>query len=198
MSGLLVLAPLWIEGAALRGAGRVIVTGMGSEHARVAAARALAIDVDAVAIAGVGGGVAPGLRAGDLVCATEVRSAVSYVPVPDGAALAAALRGRGARAVAGPIASADRVLGPAERRGLADEGVLAVDMESVWLAAGAGGRPLAVVRVVADADGRRLADPRMLVEGARALLALRRASGALAEWAAASPQLDVPAEEAAA
>ena len=47
-------------------------------------------------------------------------------------------------------------------------------MESAWLAAGAGGRPLAVVRVVADAAGRALVDPRMLVDGlARARDALR-------------------------
>jgi 4-hydroxy-3-methylbut-2-enyl diphosphate reductase len=58
-------------------------------------------------------------------------------------------------------------------------------MESAWLAAGAAGRPLAVVRVVADAAGRSLADPRMAIAGPRALRSLRRVSGALSEWAAA-------------
>ena len=58
-------------------------------------------------------------------------------------------------------------------------------MESAWLAAGADGRPFAVVRVVADKAGRRLADPRMAIAGPRALRSLRRVGGALAEWAAA-------------
>jgi 4-hydroxy-3-methylbut-2-enyl diphosphate reductase len=49
----------------------------------------------------------------------------------------------------------------------------------------AGGRPLAVARVVADAAGRSLADPRIALEGARALGCLRRVGAALAEWGAA-------------
>jgi 4-hydroxy-3-methylbut-2-enyl diphosphate reductase len=56
-------------------------------------------------------------------------------------------------------------------------------MESAWLAAAAGGRPFAVVRVVADPAGRRLADPRIVPEGIRALRSLRRTRGALDEWA---------------
>jgi len=109
----------------------------------------------------------------------------------------AALREHGLRAHAGPLASVERVLGPAGRRALAGEGVLAVDLESAWLAGGAAaGRRLAVVRAVADPDGRRLADPRMLLEGARALLALRSAVPVLAEWADAIevPSPHVPVE----
>ena len=41
---LLVLAPMAIEEAALRSKNRVLRTGMGPERARIAAARALAID----------------------------------------------------------------------------------------------------------------------------------------------------------
>ncbi len=58
-------------------------------------------------------------------------------------------------------------------------------MESAWLAAGAAGRPLAVVRVVADEAGRSLTDPRMAREGVRALRSLRRVGGALSDWAGA-------------
>jgi 4-hydroxy-3-methylbut-2-enyl diphosphate reductase len=72
-----------------------------------------------------------------------------------------------------------------ERSRLGDDGVLAVDMESFWLAAAAGGRPLAVLRVVVETRDRRLVDPRTAVAGARALAALRRAGRALEEWAAA-------------
>jgi 4-hydroxy-3-methylbut-2-enyl diphosphate reductase len=64
--------------------------------------------------------------------------------------------------------------------------VLAVDMESAWLAAAAAGRPLAVLRVVVETAGRRLVDPRTLVAGTHALVNLRRAGDALDEWAAAA------------
>ena len=58
---LLVLAPMAIEEAALRTKSRVLRTGMGPERARIAAARALAIDARSVAIAGLCGGVDPAL-----------------------------------------------------------------------------------------------------------------------------------------
>ena len=82
----------------------------------------------------------------------------------------------------GPLVSADRILTPAERSSL--DGALAVDMESAWLAESAGGRPLAVLRVVVDRAGRRLSDPRIAVDGVRALRSLRRCSSVLSEWSA--------------
>jgi 4-hydroxy-3-methylbut-2-enyl diphosphate reductase len=184
---LLVLTPLRIEAAALRVPGaRVLRTGLGASHARIAAARALAIDADAIAIAGVCAGVAPELEPGDVVCATELRREdAPAVTVPESGALVAALERRGARVHPGPLLSVDRLSAPDERRALLPTGVLAVDMESAWLAEGAGTRPLAVLRVVADAAGRRLVDPRMLADGTRALRSLRQVSPALADWAAA-------------
>jgi 4-hydroxy-3-methylbut-2-en-1-yl diphosphate reductase len=186
MSGLLVLAPLRVEAAAVSGTdgARVLATGMGPARARVAAARALAVEADAVAVAGVCGAVSPELRPGDVVCATELRrEGADPVAVPGSALLAQALRRHGLRPHVGALASAERLVTPAARARLGD--VLAVDMESAWLAAGANGRPLAVLRVVADAAGRRLADPRLLLEGSRALLTLRRARAVLGEWSAA-------------
>ncbi len=188
MSPLLVLAPLRIEELALGkipGA-RVLRTGMGPARARIAAARAQAVEASAVAVAGLCAGVAPALRAGDVVCATElVGEDGSAIAVPGSALLAAALRRRGLTVHVGPLFSAGRILGPAERRAL-PEGILGVDMESAWLAAGAAGRPFAVVRVVVDVAGRELADPRLALAGPRALLSLRRIGPALAEWAAAA------------
>jgi 4-hydroxy-3-methylbut-2-en-1-yl diphosphate reductase len=184
---LLVLAPLRIERLALGDppGTRVLRTGMGADRARIAAARALADAAPALAVAGLCAGISPELAAGDVLCATElVRAGGSRIAVPGSALLAAALRRRGLRVHTGPLLSHDRILGPADRQRLGD-GALAVDMESAWLAAGADGRPLAVVRVVADAAGRRLADPRMAVSGPRALRSLRRVGGALSEWAAA-------------
>jgi len=181
---LLVLAPMAIEEAALNTKSRVLRTGMGPKRARIAAARGLAIDARGVAIAGLCGGVDPKLRPGDVVCANELRREDgSSVDVAGSAELADVVRRHGLRAHVGAIVSTDRVLTPAERRRL--DGALAVDMESAWLAEAAGGRPLAVLRVVVDGAGRRIADPRIAVDGVRALRALRRCSAVLAEWSEA-------------
>ena len=188
MSSLLVLTPLRIEQLALGEipGGRVLRTGMGPARARIAAARAEAIGATTVAVAGLCAGVAPGLRAGDVVCATElVGEDGTRIAVPGSALLPAALRRRGLTVHVGPLFSAGRILGPAARRAL-PEGILGVDMESAWLASGAAGRPFAVVRVVVDGPGRRLADPRLAIAGPRALRSLRRVGPALADWAAAA------------
>jgi 4-hydroxy-3-methylbut-2-enyl diphosphate reductase len=187
MTALLVLVPLRIERIALGKPYRsaVIRTGMGPDRARIAAARALAHEASALAIAGLCAGVDPALRAGDALCATElVADDGVCTPVPGSSLVVAALRRRGLRVHVGTLASASRVLGPADRAGLAGT-ALAFDMESAWLAAGAADRPLAVVRVVADEAGRSLTDPRMASEGVRALRSLRRVSGALSDWAGA-------------
>ena len=186
-AGLLVLVPLRVEELALgRPAGaKVLRTGMGAGRARIAAARALGDDACAVAVAGVCAGIAPEARPGDAILADRmIGPAGDLVEVPGSALLDAALRRRGVRVHVGPLLSAGRLVGPDERRRLAGR-ALAVDMESAWLAAGAGGRPLAVVRVVADAAERRLADPRLALAGIRALDTLRRVGPALAEWGAA-------------
>jgi 4-hydroxy-3-methylbut-2-enyl diphosphate reductase len=183
---LLVLAPLRIEQLALgRPAGvRVVHTGMGPERAR-RAARALASEAPAVAVAGLCAAIAPELRAGDVVCATELHpDGGEAIPVPGSALLAAALARRGLRVHVGPIASGARIESPAARRARLGR-ALALDMESAWLAPAAAGRPLAVVRVVVEAADRSLADPRSALAGLRALRSLHRVGGALAEWAAA-------------
>jgi 4-hydroxy-3-methylbut-2-enyl diphosphate reductase len=62
-------------------------------------------------------------------------------------------------------------------------GAIAVDMESVWLAPGARGRPFGVVRVVLDSPAHELLRPRALGGALRAAVSLRRVAGALHEWA---------------
>jgi 4-hydroxy-3-methylbut-2-enyl diphosphate reductase len=187
-NALLALVPLRIEALAIgkRPGWKVLRTGMGPSRSRVAAARGLAVDSPAVAVVGLCAGVAPELRPGDVVCATELRrEGAAPIDVPGSALLVAALRRRGLRAHVGPILSVERITGPADRRALRYDGVLAVDMESAWLAEAADGRPLAVLRVVADCADRRLLDPRTVVAGIRALRNLRRAAAALDEWAGA-------------
>jgi nucleoside phosphorylase len=186
MTELLVLASLRIEQLALGEPSGTTVrhTGMGPARARIAAARALAHPAPALAVAGVCGGVDPELRAGDVVCATElIGEDGARIPIASAERLVEALRRRNLRVRSGAIASTDRILTPSERRQLPAD-VVAVDMESVWLAAGANDRPFAVVRVVADEAGRHIADPRTAIGGAKALRKLRLVSDALAEWAA--------------
>ena len=189
---LLVLAPMHVEVAAVRGAPRVLRTGMGPAHARVAAARAQAIDAAAVAVAGICAGVAPELATGEVVCPTEVRTGDRTIAVPESQALAAILRTGGFRVNLGPMLSTDHLVGAAERESLRETGVIALDMETAWLADGAAGRPFAVVRVVADAAGRHLFDPRILVDAARSLAVLRRTVPALESWAATRAIADEP------
>ena len=161
---------------------RLLHTGMGPARAPIAAARALAIEADAVAVAGVCAAVSPLLGPGDAVCASELRRAgADAVGVPAASAVAHLLHERGFRVHIGPLLSVERLTKPADRRALPED-TLAVDMESAWLADGAGGRPFVVVRVVADASDRALIDPRMLVDGTRALATLWRISDALVEW----------------
>jgi 4-hydroxy-3-methylbut-2-enyl diphosphate reductase len=182
---LLLLVPLRIEALALgRGA---VVTGMGRDRARAAAAAASGRPAGAVAVAGLGGAVDASLRAGDVVVATELRDLEDGVRALSGTApLANELRALGLRVATGPLVSSPRILGPAERASLAGTGALAVDMESWWLADAAAGRPLAVVRVVADEAGRGLGDLRSWVAGARALRTLRRTRPPLEAWARAA------------
>jgi 4-hydroxy-3-methylbut-2-enyl diphosphate reductase len=174
---LLVFAPLRIEAAVLpkRAGWTVLRSGMGPARARIAAARGLAIEARAVAIVGLCAAVSPHLRAGDVVCATRLlREGAAPLSVAGADRTAAALG-----AHAGPILSLDRIASRAQRRALRDDGVLAVDMESAWLAEAAAGRPLAVVRVVVETADRNLLDARTPAAGIRALRNLRRAAFAL-------------------
>src|SRR5581483_7353008 len=122
-------------------------------------------------------------QAGDVVLGSELRRAgADPVRVPGSRMLAAALRRRGLRAHVGTIESVADLAGPTERRYLAGRGATAVDMESAWLAAGADGRPLVVLRTVVEHSTRELYDPRTALAGARSLAALRRAAPVLDEW----------------
>jgi 4-hydroxy-3-methylbut-2-enyl diphosphate reductase len=185
---LLVLAPLRLEAALVRAGlpdARVACVGMGRKRASAAAAREVA--AEPVAVAGFCGAVAPELRAGDVVVASELRTPDGHArPCRGTAPLVTALRRRGLRVHTGPIMSVERILGPGARARLRGSGAMAVDMESAWLADAAGARPLAVLRVVVDAPGRRLLDPRTLAAGVRAVWSLRRAAPALDEWARAT------------
>jgi 4-hydroxy-3-methylbut-2-enyl diphosphate reductase len=197
-STLVVAAPLRVEARALRRGERglcVVRTGFGPRRSRRAAQRLRASQARSVAVAGLCGGLDADLAPGDLVVASELRGAEREVLPLAARDLVEALEAAGLPARAGPIASVDHVVHGAEREGLRADGAIAVDMESAWLALGAGERPLAVLRVVLDAPGHELLRPRTLCNLRRALRRLRAAAPALASWASAQPREASPSAD---
>jgi 4-hydroxy-3-methylbut-2-enyl diphosphate reductase len=98
-------------------------------------------------------------------------------------ALVTRLAGRGMKLRTGPIVCVSKVAVGERRAQLLAGGAIGVDMESVWLAAGAAGRPFGVVRVVLDSPSHELFRVGAIGGAVRAARALRRVAGALHEWA---------------
>jgi hypothetical protein len=185
--------PLHVEQAVLRRAGRsmrLVRTGMGPRRASTTAA-ALLVGTAPILVAGVGGGLAPQVRSGDVVVASEVRNGDrgsaaygSSVEVPSAPLLAGALQRLGLTVHIGPVSSVSRIAwAPAA------DGPLAVDMESVQLAAP--GVPFAVVRAIVDSTDHPLWHIGTLRRGVTALRALRACQPALEWWAAATGPREV-------
>lgn len=184
--GLLVLAPLRLEAWALR-SGEPELTVMNTGAGARARLSTPAHAPGAIAVAGVGGGLAPGLSAGDLVVADRVldESGETTLILPGATLLAAALARQGLSARVGPVISTTRLVrGQARRRELAATGALAVDLESATLCdqAAAWPAPVCVLRAVADTTGRELLSPNLVPDGYKALRALRAAAPVLAQW----------------
>jgi len=192
---LVVAAPLRIEARALRRGApqlRVVRTGMGPRRSRAAARRLASDSAGAIAVAGVCGAVVSGLEPGDIVVASELRAPDCDRLVLDPEPLCRSLGELGLRAHPGALQGADRVVRGAERARLAEQGVVAVDMESPWLAPGARGRPLAVLRIVLDAPEHELLGLGFPRQMRRALRSLGAAAPALERWAALAIESFVP------
>ena len=192
---LVICAPLRVEAQALRrglrragGDGsRVIRTGYGPDRSRRRAADIGASPFGMMAVAGVGGGLVPGLEPGDLVVATEVGGAgAPAVACPSAPLLAGELRRAGLRVRTGKIVTVDHLADGADRARLADDGAVAADMESAPLAAAAAGRPVAVIRAISDTPERPLRHPGIVTGGLAALRSLRAVGPVLERWAAAA------------
>ena len=168
-----------------RGAAQVVATGYGPRRSSARAAMLREQPFAAMAIAGVGGGLAADLRPGDLVVASEVTDGHTVIPCASAALLAGELRRAGLRVRVGRVVTVDHLVRGPERERLAATGALVADMESAALARAADGRPLAVVRAVSDTPDRPLVSPGVLGGGLAALRSLRAAGPALARWAAA-------------
>jgi 4-hydroxy-3-methylbut-2-enyl diphosphate reductase len=192
---LTVAAPLRIEGwFARRGLADAMVVhaGMGARRAARTGAR-LAHTDGAVAVVGFAGAVDPSLRLGQVVVATEVRTADGSVPpiaLPSAPLLAATLRQAGLDVVSGPVTATRQVAKGAARAALAGDDAVAVEMESPWLLdpivrAGVDPRHLSVVRVISDTPAHRLVSLATVTGGTRAARRLPALGPVLEQWAAA-------------
>jgi 4-hydroxy-3-methylbut-2-enyl diphosphate reductase len=192
VSRLLIAAPMRIEAMLIRSGARgarVHTTGMGPHRSRAAARVLLGAEGDAVMVLGFCGGLDEQSVPGEVVIAEEVSAAVDEgrarerVACAGAPELAAAMARAGLRVRSGPIVSVSRLALGERRAQLRAGGAIAVDMESLWLAAGAGGRPFGVVRVVLDSPTHELLRPQAAAAAVRAGRVLRRAAAAaLHEW----------------
>jgi 4-hydroxy-3-methylbut-2-enyl diphosphate reductase len=191
VSGALLIAAMAAEERALRaGAPRasVVRSGVGPRRARRTAALVAGAPAAGVAVVGFGGALAQELEPGELVVATELRARDGTVRAqcPGAEVVAAMLCRAGLPARTGPIVSVHSpVLGGRARAALRrSSGALLADMESVWLAPAAAGRPFVVVRAVLDSPSH---EPWRPILGARSGLSaadgLRAAAGVLSDWA---------------
>jgi 4-hydroxy-3-methylbut-2-enyl diphosphate reductase len=193
MTDLLVAAPMRIEAALISSAGRraalVRKTGMGPRRSRAAAGVLAGDGGRAMLVLGFCGGLdetsAPGevIVAQDVYAARDEGHAEQRVRCDLHDQLVQRLTGRGLKVRAGDVVCVSRLALGERRAELHAGGAIAVDMESVWLAPGAGGRPFGVVRVVLDSPTHELMRLRAAAGALRAALALRRVAGALHEWA---------------
>jgi nucleoside phosphorylase len=143
----------------------VIITGMGTGHARISAEAALAADgtrpttqkPDAILIIGLCGGLTEAMREGEIVAYTECLSADKSPPLPCSAALTNAIDGILQKhhiacdlvtGITSPRIASDK----SEKLALARTAARVVDMESyqVLSAAARADIPAAVLRTVAD------------------------------------------------
>lgn len=189
----LICTPLLVEQAALgsiRRRVRVVRTGMGPRRSTASAA-ALAGAAQPVLVAGVAGSLCRHVRPGDVVVASEVRTAQgTAAPSPSAGLLVDALRRIGLRVHLGPVVSTERPVDGAGRTVLAGTGALAVDMETAQLVSAATGGPFAAVRTIVDTPDHPLWRPGTVARGVIALWTLRRAAPALVEWAESLQQAE--------
>jgi 4-hydroxy-3-methylbut-2-enyl diphosphate reductase len=188
VNDLLVAAPMRVEAVLISSAARgalVRKTGMGPERAKSAAGELAVHAGSAMLVLGFCGGLDAASVPGEVIVAEEIYAAGDEGH-PDERVrcdlthvLVDRLTGRGLKVRTGNVVCVSRLALGERRAELHAGGAIAVDMESVWLAAGAVGRPFGVVRVVLDSPAHELLRPQAAAGVVRAARALRRVAGAL-------------------
>ena len=188
MSEIVVAAPLRVEAALIASAARgaaIHKTGMGPGRARLAAGRLGGHAAEAVLVLGFCGGLDASSVPGEVIVAEQVYAAPdeNHPETPVRCDLAARLVGRltglGLKVRVGNVVCVSKLALGERRAELHAGGAIAVDMESVWLAGGAGERPFGVVRVVLDSPSHELLRPQAIGGALRAARALRKVAAAL-------------------
>jgi 4-hydroxy-3-methylbut-2-enyl diphosphate reductase len=188
---LLVAAPLRIEAALISSAARgasVRKTGMGPARAKAAAGELVSQHGSAMLVLGFCGGLDAGSVPGEVIVAEDVYAASDEghaevrVRCDLTSGLVQRLTGIGMKVRTGHVVCVSRIALGERRAELHAGGAIAVDMESVWLAAGTGERPFGVVRVVLDSPEHELMRIGALRGALRAAISLRRVAAALHGW----------------
>jgi 4-hydroxy-3-methylbut-2-en-1-yl diphosphate reductase len=194
MSDLLVAAPMRVEAMLISSAARgtlVRKTGMGPARAKASAGRLARHAGGAMLVLGFCGGLDESSVPGEVIVAEEVYAASDEghpeqrVRCEMTGELVQRLTGKRLKVRTGNVVCVSRLALGERRAQLLAGGAIAVDMESVWLAAAAGERPFAVVRVVLDSPSHELMRPQAVFGALRAARALRSVAGALADLAPA-------------
>jgi len=187
----LMAAPMRLEAVLISSAARgaaVRKTGMGPARAKSSAGALGRESGGALVVVGFCGGLDAESIPGEVIVPEEVYAAddeghsEGSVDCELAGELIHRLAGRGLKLRSGRIVCVSRIAVGERRSQLHAGGAIAVDMESVWLAAGAAGRPFGVVRVVLDSPSHELLRPQAAVGALRAARALRRVAAALHEW----------------
>lgn len=168
------LTPMRAEARAVRAAlpghddQRVVRTGTGRGRASRVARSLAGVRDGVLVIAGIAGGVDPGLRTGDVVVADRVwyagsrgERSSSPTELPAAQEISDALRSRGVPARTGALVTVDRPVLGGRRAVSGLDGAMAVDLETAWLLQ-VPARSHCVIRVIADPAGRPLLHPSTL------------------------------------
>jgi 4-hydroxy-3-methylbut-2-enyl diphosphate reductase len=191
MSELLVAAPLRVEAVLISSAARgalIRKTGMGPEKAKAAAGELTSQAARALLVLGFCGGLDEHSVPGEVIVADHVYAAIDEGHAEEridcglATQLLDRLTGLGMKVRLGPVVCVSKLALGERRAELSAAGAIAVDMESVWLAKGALGRPFGVVRVVLDSPSHELMRPQAVGGALRAALSLRKVAGALHNW----------------
>lgn len=192
MSEMLLAAPMRIEAALISSAARgalVRKTGMGPRRSKAAAGALQSHAGSAMLVVGFCGGLDRTSIPGEVIVAEEVYAAGDEGHADErvvcdlSGELVHRLTGRGMKVRTGKVVCVSHLALGERRAELHAGGAIAVDMESVWLAAGAAGRPFGVVRVVLDSPEHELLRVRAALGAVRAARALRRVAGAVCDLA---------------
>jgi 4-hydroxy-3-methylbut-2-enyl diphosphate reductase len=191
VSELLVAAPLRVEAVLISSATRgalIRKTGMGPAKAKAAAGELTVQPGGALLVVGFCGGLDESSVPGEVIVAEHVYAAVDEgheeqrIECDLAGKLVGRLTGLGMKVRTGPLVCVSKLALGERRAELHAAGAIAVDMESVWLAAGARDRPFGVVRVVLDSPTHELMRVQAVGGALRAAMALRKVAGALDGW----------------